>query len=82
MVPHGLDGACMGEGGLQHVVDGSHEGMFGAHCNSATQMRAAPYLARATPPTLYFLRASQSTGWLCKWLHHFGGPTVEQRAHL
>ena len=23
MVPHGLDGACMGEGGLQHVVDGS-----------------------------------------------------------
>ena len=55
-----------------------HEGLDWGHRHMAAVLQMLP----ATPPTLCFLRPPQPTDWLCKWSHHFGGPTAEQRAHL
>ena len=87
MVLKGLQGFRHG-GHWQHwhwqvlKIFKGHEGIFRSHVTVCLWPLIVPHVIDHAPPTPYFLRPPQPTGWLCKWSDHFRGPTGEQRAHL
>ena len=58
-----------------------HEGMFGAHCNSALRSRRTGHKPSPTPHTLCFSGPYQPTRWACAWYGHFWGPAAKPWVH-